>query len=104
LARLVTLFGEIEVAMAKPIGKLKKMNLDEVWGNEPDGFAGWLQQEDILDMLGETIEVTHQTGGTGDPFGHVGRGRAGERRKAWNLYHRFRGFGRDHAGYSGESW
>jgi hypothetical protein len=68
LARLVTLFGEIEVAMAKPIGKLKKMSLDEVWGNEPDGFAGWLQQEDILDMLGETIEVTIKPAGQEIPL------------------------------------
>lgn len=43
--------------MAKPVGKLKKINLNEVWGNEPDGFAGWLQQDEILDMLGEAIEV-----------------------------------------------
>jgi hypothetical protein len=74
LARLVTLFGEIEVAMAKPIGKLKKMSLDEVWGHEPDGFAGWLQQEDILDMLGETIEVTIKPAGQEIPLNTLSGG------------------------------
>ena len=39
--------------MAKPVGKLKKINLKEVWSNEVDGFASWLQQEEILEMLGE---------------------------------------------------
>lgn len=43
--------------MAKPVGKLRKINLQEVWGNEPDGFGVWLQQEEILEMLGEAIEV-----------------------------------------------
>ena len=43
--------------MAKPVGKLRKINLQEVWGNEADGFGVWLQQEEILEMLGEAIEV-----------------------------------------------
>ena len=43
--------------MAKPVGKLKKISLNEVWGNEPDGFGSWLQQDEILEMLGEAIEV-----------------------------------------------
>jgi hypothetical protein len=42
--------------MAKPVGKLRKISLSEVWGNEADGFGSWLQQEEILDILGETIE------------------------------------------------
>ncbi len=43
--------------MAKPVGKLRKINLSEVWGNEPDGFASWLQQNEILDILGEGLEL-----------------------------------------------
>ena len=43
--------------MAKPVGKLRKISLNEVWGNEPDGFGSWLQQEEILEMLGEAIEA-----------------------------------------------
>lgn len=49
--------------MAKPVGKLRKINLNEVWGNEADGFASWLQQEEILEILGETIERTLKPAG-----------------------------------------
>ena len=49
--------------MAKPVGKLKKINLKEVWANEVDGFASWLQQEEILDMLGEAFELTLKPAG-----------------------------------------
>lgn len=42
--------------MGKPVGKLRKISLSEVWGNEADGFGSWLQQEEILEILGETIE------------------------------------------------
>ncbi len=44
--------------MAKPVGKLRKINLSEVWGNEADGFASWLQQDEILEILGDTLEVS----------------------------------------------
>ena len=47
--------------MAKPVGKLKKINLKEVWSNEVEGFASWLQQEEILEMLGETLEIPLKT-------------------------------------------
>jgi hypothetical protein len=43
--------------MAKPVGKLRKISLNEVWGNEPEGFGSWLQQDEILQMLGEAIEI-----------------------------------------------
>jgi hypothetical protein len=54
--------------MAKPVGKLRKINLNEVWGNEPDGFGSWLQQEEILDILGETIERTLKPAGSDIPL------------------------------------
>ena len=44
--------------MAKPVGKLRKINLKEVWNNEVEGFASWLQQNEILEMLGESLELT----------------------------------------------
>ncbi|MDR4494596.1 MAG: hypothetical protein AB7P17_06110 [Nitrospirales bacterium] len=49
--------------MAKPVGKLRKISLNEVWGNEPDGFGAWLQQDEILEMLGEAIEVPLKAAG-----------------------------------------
>jgi hypothetical protein len=49
--------------MAKPVGKLRKINLNEVWGNEPDGFGTWLQQEEILEILGDSIEVALKPAG-----------------------------------------
>ena len=54
--------------MAKPVGKLKKINLNEVWANEVDGFASWLQQEEILEMLGETFELTLKIAGEEIPL------------------------------------
>ncbi len=54
--------------MAKPVGKLKKINLNEVWGNEVDGFASWLQQEEILEMLGESLELTLKIAGEEIPL------------------------------------
>ena len=54
--------------MAKPVGKLRKINLSEVWGNEADGFASWLQQEEILEILGETIERTLKPTGSEIPL------------------------------------
>ena len=49
--------------MAKPVGKLRKINLNEVWANEVDGFASWLQQDEILEMLGEALEVSLKSAG-----------------------------------------
>ncbi|MDH5426844.1 MAG: hypothetical protein OEZ57_02205 [Nitrospirota bacterium] len=49
--------------MAKPVGKLRKINLNEVWANEVDGFASWLQQEEILEMLGEAVELSLKPAG-----------------------------------------
>ena len=50
--------------MAKPVGKLRKINLSEVWGNEAEGFASWLQQDEILEILGEALELPlKQAGG-----------------------------------------
>lgn len=54
--------------MAKPVGKLKKINLNEVWANEVDGFASWLQQEEILEMLGEALEVSLKSAGADIPL------------------------------------
>jgi hypothetical protein len=49
--------------MAKPVGKLKKINLNEVWANEVSGFGTWLQQEEILEMLGEAVELSLKPAG-----------------------------------------
>ncbi len=54
--------------MAKPVGKLKKINLTEVWANEVDGFASWLQQDEILEMLGEALEVSLKPAGGDIPL------------------------------------
>ncbi len=54
--------------MAKPVGKLRKINLSEVWANEVDGFATWLQQEEILEMLGETLELSLKFAGGDAPL------------------------------------
>ena len=54
--------------MGKPVGKLRKVNLSEVWGNEADGFASWLQQEEILEILGETIDRTLKPAGSDIPL------------------------------------
>jgi len=53
-----TIFEEVEDAMAKPVGKLRKINLSEVWGGEIKGFTTWLQQEEILEMLGEALGIS----------------------------------------------
>lgn len=49
--------------MAKPVGKLKKINLNEVWANEVSGFGTWLQQEEILEMVGEAVELSLKPAG-----------------------------------------
>ena len=49
--------------MAKPVGKLRKINLNEVWANEVNGFGTWLQQEEILEMLGEAVELSLKPAG-----------------------------------------
>ena len=54
--------------MAKPVGKLRKINVKEVWGNEVDGFASWLQQEEILEMLGEALEISLKASGEDIPL------------------------------------
>ncbi len=54
--------------MAKPVGKLRKISLSEVWANEVDGFATWLQQEEILEMLGETLELSLKFAGGDAPL------------------------------------
>ena len=54
--------------MAKPVGKLKKINLKDVWANEVEGFASWLQQEEILEMLGEALEITLKAAGGESPL------------------------------------
>ncbi len=54
--------------MGKPVGKLRKINLNEVWSNEADGFASWLQQEEILEMLGEALELTLKPAGSEIPL------------------------------------
>ena len=55
--------------MAKPVGKLRKIDLNEVWGNEPEGFGAWLQQEEILEILGESIEAPLKPAGEDIPLG-----------------------------------
>lgn len=60
--------------MAKPVGKLKKIHLHEVWGNEADGFTSWLQQGEILEILGETIERTFKPAGSDIPLSTLAGG------------------------------
>ena len=69
--------------MAKPVGKLKKINLNEVWANEVDGFASWLQQEEILEMLGEALEISLKSAG-----GEIPLRRQGEQRCFRTLHDR----------------
>ena len=54
--------------MAKPVGKLRKINLNEVWANEVEGFASWLQQDEILEMLGEALDVPLKPAGGDIPL------------------------------------
>ena len=54
--------------MARPVGKLRKISLSEVWANEVDGFATWLQQEEILEMLGESLELSLKFAGGDAPL------------------------------------
>ena len=54
--------------MAKPVGKLKKINLSEVWGSEIEGFTSWLQQEEILEMLGEALDISLKPAGGDIPL------------------------------------
>jgi len=49
--------------MAKPVGKLRKIDLSEVWGSEGEGFATWLQQEEIMEMLGEALDISLEPAG-----------------------------------------
>ncbi len=60
--------------MAKPVGKLRKISLSEVWANEVDGFATWLQQEEILEMLGETLELSLKFAGGDAPLDSLAGG------------------------------
>ena len=43
--------------MNKSLGKLKKVDLREVWGNEATDFTSWLAQPENLDLLSEEIGV-----------------------------------------------
>ena len=43
--------------MAKSLGKLKRFSLQEFWGEDFEKFSSWLIQEEILEMIGEAIEV-----------------------------------------------
>ena len=43
--------------MAKSLGKLKRFSLQEFWGEDLEKFSSWLIQEEILEMVGEAIDV-----------------------------------------------
>ena len=43
--------------MATSLGKLRQIDLLEFWGGEAGGLSAWLAQKDILQMLGEAIEI-----------------------------------------------
>ena len=43
--------------MKKNLGKLKKVELRDVWGNEASDFTNWLAQPENLDLLSEEIGV-----------------------------------------------
>lgn len=42
----------------KPLAKLQKVDLRDVWGHEALGFTNWLAQEENLALLSEEIGVT----------------------------------------------
>ena len=41
----------------KPLGRLHKVELREIWTSESSDFTPWLAQEDNLNLLGEAIGV-----------------------------------------------
>ena len=43
--------------MAKSLGKLKRFSLQEFWGEDFEKFSSWLIQDEILEMIGEAIDV-----------------------------------------------
>jgi len=47
----------IEGVMATSFGKLKRYTLREYWREECGKFSLWLTQEDILEMIGESIDL-----------------------------------------------
>ena len=43
--------------MSKILGKLKKVNLKEIWDNEAQDFTPWLAEEENLELLSDTIRI-----------------------------------------------
>ena len=43
--------------MSKILGKLKKVNLKEIWDNEAQDFTPWLAEEENLELLSDTIRT-----------------------------------------------
>ncbi len=43
--------------MAQSLGKLKRFNLQEYWGEEFDKFSAWLIQDEILEMIGDAMNL-----------------------------------------------
>ena len=39
-----------------------------MWSNEVEGFASWLQQDEILEMLGESLELSLKAAGEEIPL------------------------------------
>ena len=43
--------------MSKPLGKLEKVELRDIWKTEAEEFTPWLAKEENLNLLGDTIGI-----------------------------------------------
>ena len=53
----------------KNLGRLERVDLRAVWGNETDDFTPWLATQANLDELGETLGVQLELQATEEPVG-----------------------------------
>ena len=51
------------------LGKIKKVDLRDVWRLEASGFSAWLAQQENLDLLAEQLEIDIELQGTEVPVG-----------------------------------
>ncbi len=67
--------------MAKSLGKLKRFNLQEYWGEEFDRFSSWLIQEETLEMIGGAIDLDLVPAKLNNPEGVLKGGVVAKNRK-----------------------
>ncbi len=41
----------------KPLGRLERVDLRDIWVTEASDFTPWLAQKENLDILGETLGI-----------------------------------------------